>query len=404
MVACPSARSSLLDNLTHTLVGAAIGRAGAHRTTPLATASLMVAANAPDVDILAFVGGEYTALALRRGVTHGIPALVVLPFLVTAGVVAWDRFVRSARKPHSPPVRPGWILLWSTVGLVTHPVLDWMNTYGMRWWLPFDGSWSYGDALFIIDPWIWLGLGGALFVASPPLRRRGKVLWLFLGLATSLLVLGTALVPPGPKVGWVVGLATVGGLRHLRSLSVQGGSENAGVAHARPRWIRAALAAAVVYIGLMAALDGPARTRVAAAAREQGLQVHDILVAPLPGTPLSAEVEVRTDGAYVPGRFRWLGRPQVTLRPDQAVPLLDAPADLAADSAARIVARATEEGDARNYLVWARYPYVRVSPDGPGWRVRFSDARYDRLTASGGLAGVEVRVDVPESSPPAPQR
>ena len=32
--------------------------------------------------------------------------------------------------------------------------------------MPFDERWFYGDTLFIIDPWIWLGLGGALFLVT----------------------------------------------------------------------------------------------------------------------------------------------------------------------------------------------------------------------------------------------
>jgi membrane-bound metal-dependent hydrolase YbcI (DUF457 family) len=180
-------RRPALDNLTHTLVGAAIAKAGAERATPLATATLVMAANAPDLDISSFVRGEYFALAFRRGITHGWPALVVLPFVVTAGVLAWDRWVRRKRDPTVPPVRPRMIFAFSVLGLLTHPSLDWLNTYGMRWGLPFDGSWTYGDALFIIDPWIWIVLGSAVFLTSSP-SRRANWGWALLGLLTTALV------------------------------------------------------------------------------------------------------------------------------------------------------------------------------------------------------------------------
>ncbi|HSR42077.1 MAG TPA: metal-dependent hydrolase, partial [Longimicrobiales bacterium] len=125
-----------MDNLTHGLVGAALARTGLDRLTPLATTTLVVAANAPDVDLLSFAEGEYAALAFRRGLTHGLPAMAVLPFAVTGAILGWDRLVRRRRTPDAEPVRPRAILLLSVIGLLTHPALDWMNTYGMRWWLP----------------------------------------------------------------------------------------------------------------------------------------------------------------------------------------------------------------------------------------------------------------------------
>jgi inner membrane protein len=38
------------------------------------------------------------------------------------------------------------------VATSSHLLLDYLNTYGVRPFLPFDGTWFYGDALFIIDP------------------------------------------------------------------------------------------------------------------------------------------------------------------------------------------------------------------------------------------------------------
>src|SRR5690606_8078623 len=69
-----------------------------------------------------------------------------------------------------PPADPRALLLLSALSIVTHPVLDWMNVYGVRWLMPFDGTWFYGDALFIVDPWIW----GALAVGVVAARRRWR--------------------------------------------------------------------------------------------------------------------------------------------------------------------------------------------------------------------------------------
>src|SRR5262245_50205404 len=136
------------------------------------------------------------ALSFRRGVTHGVAALAILPFVVAGLMIAWDRTVRARRAPDSEPASFGELLPLAFLALLTHPVLDWMNTYGMRWWLPFDGRWSYGDSLFIVDPWLWLLLGGA--VALGGIRTMGTgALWLALAAVTSWLVLGTPLAPSG---------------------------------------------------------------------------------------------------------------------------------------------------------------------------------------------------------------
>lgn len=142
-----------MDNVCHTLVGAALAEAGLKRRTVLGSATLMIAANFPDLDVIAVPLGH--SLAWRRGITHGVPALFVLPVVLTAAMLAWHRW-RGTPGP-APPARH--LLLLSAIGILTHPLLDWMNTYGMRWLMPLSGRWWYADTLFIVDPWIWLALG-----------------------------------------------------------------------------------------------------------------------------------------------------------------------------------------------------------------------------------------------------
>jgi inner membrane protein len=147
-----------MDNLCHTLVGAALAESGLKRRTALGTATLMIAANLPDVDVVAVPLGH--SLGFRRGITHGIPAMIVLPVLLTMIMLGWYQW--RGRRGEPPRARP--LLLLSAIGVATHPFLDWMNSYGMRWLMPLDGTWWYADTLFIIDPWIWLALAvGALW-------------------------------------------------------------------------------------------------------------------------------------------------------------------------------------------------------------------------------------------------
>ena len=153
-----------MDNLCHTLVGAALAEAGLKRRTPLAVAALVIGANLPDVDVLAYAWGPDVALGFRRGWTHGVLALAVWPFCLTGLLLVWDRLVRRRRHPDATPADPRSLLWLSAIALLTHPFLDWLNTYGLRWLMPFRDVWYYGDTLYIVDPWIWsaLGLGVAL--------------------------------------------------------------------------------------------------------------------------------------------------------------------------------------------------------------------------------------------------
>lgn len=337
-----------------------------------------MAANAPDVDIFSYAGGEYFALAFRRGITHGIPAQIVLPFVVAGAMLAWDRWVRRDRWPEAAPALPREILLLAFIGVLTHPVLDWMNVYGMRWGLPFTGSWSYGDALFIIDPWLWLILGSAVFLA----RSGGAVLWgILAGLTTLLMWVGP--VPRAAAAVWTAGVVAVTVLRRTGKPS-----DGAG----RARWARGAVAAAVAYIALMAASDAVGRRQVMAATRDAGLDPADVMLSPTAANPFVSDVEVLTSSGYIPGEHRWFSTPSVVLRPEDEVPLLRHPADVDPAEVEGILARARADADVGHYLVWARYPYVQIRRDTDGWIVRWSDARYDDQEGAGGLSGVTVRV------------
>ena len=157
-----------MDNICHTLVGVAAARAGLNTKTQLATATLAIAANLPDIDVLAFATG-IPSVALRRGWTHGVLAQAALPVMF-AGVM-W--MVGNARRPQPgadrPPLRFSALLLLSYIGVLSHVFLDYLNTYGVRLLMPFSNRWFYGDSVFIVDVWMWLLLGtGAL------LSRRGR--------------------------------------------------------------------------------------------------------------------------------------------------------------------------------------------------------------------------------------
>lgn len=160
-----------MDNLTHSLVGAVLGQAGLKRTTGLAMPALIIGANLPDVDAACFFWLEGTEhLGFRRGITHGPPALVLLPLVLAGLLWVWDRWQtnRGTRPEARLPVRFGWLYAMAFIGCLSHPFFDWLNVYGIRLLEPFSSQWFYGDTLFIIDPWLWALLIGAVWWS----RRR----------------------------------------------------------------------------------------------------------------------------------------------------------------------------------------------------------------------------------------
>src|SRR3990167_6497262 len=158
-----------MDNLCHTLVGSALAQSGLKRRTRLGTATLLIGANLPDLDMLSILSGH--ALAFRRGWTHGVLALLVLPMLLTGLMVGWDRWRARGRSDLSPPL-PRQLLWLATIAVVSHPFLDWLNVYGVRLLMPLSSRWFYGDAVFIVDPWLWLVLAAG--VTWSAVRSRGS--------------------------------------------------------------------------------------------------------------------------------------------------------------------------------------------------------------------------------------
>jgi inner membrane protein len=301
-----------LDNICHTLVGAALAQTGLKRRTGLATATLMIGANFPDIDGISIPFGRATEF--RRGWTHGVLALVVLPFVLTAIMLAWHRYRRSiGQSVHRSigPVVPRELLLLSAVSILTHPTLDWMNSYGLRWLMPFNGRWFYGDSLFIIDPWLWLVLGLGVWL-SRWYERRGR------------------------PHAW------------------------------RPA--RSALALAGAYIVCMLGLHAAAERVASRELAQGGEAIRRLIVTPMPADPVHWSVYADDGARY--------SRYVVSLAPGRMRRLSDwqPPIEKHADDPAAVEAGRTEQG--RRFLNWARLPYYHVVKDVTGTNVEIIDARY----------------------------
>ncbi len=264
-----------MDPFAHTFTGAALASSGLRRATPLATAALVIGANIPDIDIVMAFGGDNMSVAHRRGWTHGIAAVIVLSFALTWVLLLWDRYVRLRRNPDAEPARPRPLLWVVAIAVISHPILDWLNNYGMRWWMPFDGRWSYGDTLFIIDPWVWLFLGGVAFLAWSR-RILALIAWVLFGSFASWLILDTGMVPVLVRWLWLAGIVGLVAVRLIVKPSMKTLETVA----------RVALVVMVLHMGVNLIANIPVRAEVRAQVDAAGLEpAIDVMVAPIPANP-----------------------------------------------------------------------------------------------------------------------
>ena len=273
-----------MDNVTHGLFGYALAQAlpSAHlseRQRSALTWTSVCASNAPDLDLIMrfFVHDQRLAyLVHHRGHTHTL--LWALPLgLLCGGVIALCNGVR------------GWRSLAPVLGLGAlaaglHIFLDAFNNYGVHPFHPWESRWFYGDAVFIVEPLLFV-------VLLPPLvcgaqSRLGRIIgWGLVALLLWLLL-------------WAGPLSLVHGAG-LAVLLVCSCALFWRVAQ------RAALAL-LLMAGLVAGLFGASQlaegrfVRALAQARPVE-QVLDVARSPLPGNPLcwqAALVSVDRAGGY----------------------------------------------------------------------------------------------------------
>ena len=307
-----------MDNIAHALTGAALGQAGLKRLTGLAMPALILSSNISDIDAIAMLmeGG----LGIRRGWTHGPFALIVLPALLAALLLAIDRWQMSKGKRPAGrlPVHFWTLLLLCWIGAVSHVLLDLLNTYGVRLLMPLSERWFYGDTLFIIDPWLWLSL-----------------------------VLGY----------W---------LAHRRERSN------------KPNFARPAIGAllcAALYVGAMYMGGRAAERFVIGELNASGYGDPDaVLASPVPANPFRRDILVKYGDTYRFGDLRLTPLPRFIMEPETISTNMSDPA----------IARARAENNRfAAFLYWSRYPFAAIERSQCGTRVTINDGRYARSTDSG---------------------
>ena len=205
-----------MDNVTHALAGLLLAEATvaavARRTGDAPSAGLrraaiaigVVGAELPDADIL-YAGpvldllgmGQLGYLLHHRGHTH------TLVFGLAAAIVLWA-IARLARRGQ-PSVERRALLALALAATLSHVLLDWTNNYGVHPFWPASNAWHYGDAVFIVEPWLWIAALAPLLLLA-----RGWVGRVLLGVALGGIVVaawGTGQVERGVAVALTVGAA-----------------------------------------------------------------------------------------------------------------------------------------------------------------------------------------------------
>jgi inner membrane protein len=312
--------------------------------------------------------------------------MLLLPLRRGRRILLYDRPLATTNAGRTcRPARLA-VLGLAFVGGLTHPLLDWMNTYGIRLLMPFSERWFYGDALFIIDPWIWLLLAAP--VVGLAVSRRGRTAWVLLGIAATLLVMLAPQVPLAARGRLGGGDRGAGGAhgamawrrrrgtRQSRTEAANGAGLGAGRGRRRrcwrpwrstsPEWWRP---------------TGSARGETERAAAAAGFRCESLMVAPLPANPFAAELVVETRRRVPAGHA---GLVRVAAGP------LDA--DHPEGRAHSAVLATLQLQEVRDFLRWSRFPYVeqravRGRPRRPLRRCTLPTGM------RGGLSGMVVHVE-----------
>jgi membrane-bound metal-dependent hydrolase YbcI (DUF457 family) len=345
-----------VDNLTHTLFALTLGRTPLGRAGRGTTAALIVASNAPDIDIVTAARGGVSYLQWHRGPTHGPLGIVGLGVLTAGLVWLWQRF-RDRDGNESGRAPFGTLVSISIIGVLLHVLMDFPTSYGTRLLSPFDWHWFAVDWIPIVDIYLLAALAiGLLFgTMSEGSRRRNAAIALALMAANygvravahhDALVLAPRVLGPlvPPKCAaeesalidtWPSNAVTSGGLPGTRCL---------------------------VEMSAMPTLVSPFRWRV---------------IVRLPNAYQIQEIDVldaRIRSTAVPSAGLW----RTTMR----IPSNWTPA----------VVQAAESRLGRIFLGFSRFPSARALVDPAGTStVRFSDVRF-----TGGLLTLQQRPPRPD--------
>jgi inner membrane protein len=274
-----------MDNLTHSLTGLAVGEIisrslpvepdEVHQRTrrKLLLVSCWAASNFPDLDLVLtpLLPAPLGYLLHHRGHTHTL--LYALPQALLLAALLWLLWPGARRLlAASTHARRG-LALAIGAGFLLHMLMDFMNSYGIHPFYPFDPRWFYGDAVFIVEPVFWIALGVPLAMMATRRVSRLTLLAMLIGAPLAFTVSGH-LHPASTAalllLGSVVGVAQ----KRARGTGRQG--------------LFAAFGACLVFIAVQGFSSSGGKQLVAAGLRaaDPATQVVDVAMSSFPSNPL----------------------------------------------------------------------------------------------------------------------
>ncbi|MBB5610478.1 MULTISPECIES: metal-dependent hydrolase [unclassified Janthinobacterium] len=274
-----------MDNITHSVIGLAAGEL-LHRSLPsepqepaqrtrraLFLFSAWFASNAPDLDLILtrLLPSPFGYLLHHRGHTHTL--LLALPQALLLLAMLWLLWPAARRLlKDSSAARLG-LALCMVLGFGLHMGMDFLNSYGIHPFYPFNSRWLYGDMVFIVEPMFWVLLGVPV-IASLRSGIVKTVLLAALAAALCFFTYKNFLTP----VACIVLLA-LGAL--LTVLQGRAGERGKGA-------LLLAFALGATFIGVQGVASAVGRARVEAAVQQlnPGTRVWDVAMTAFPSHPL----------------------------------------------------------------------------------------------------------------------
>ena len=373
-----------MDNLTHSLVGLTAAKAGLEKLSPGATLLCVLAANSPDSDVaIILFGDRWDYLQHHRGITHAIIGTTFLALFLPLVFYGVDRLWARVRG-QAPKTKFRGLLIASVIVSATHPLLDWTNNYGVRPLLPWSSRWFYGDLVFIIDPFLWVVLGGAAFLLASK-TKISKSIWIGVAAIISFLIVSASRAGDMTSRTFLAGFWFVA-LVAIIVLFVTGARERWGAKIAF-----AAFAVVFAYWGSLAILHARAVDRGREEAQRivapNGETVGRVAAMPTLANPLRWEFVFETDQATY--RF------PILLSSEAPSRIVRYPKPTGALAAA--MDEISDQKPSHVFLGFARFPVARLTDPSCTTQtlLQLADLRYTEPGSSRGTFAVELPVDCP---------
>jgi inner membrane protein len=314
-----------MDNLSHSVVGLAVGELVHRSLSPepdtnrqnsrrrLLLVSCWAASNFPDLDyfLTPLVPAPLGYLLHHRGHTHTL--LYAIPQALLLAALIWLLWP-AARKAliESAGARSG-LMLTLSLGFALHLLMDYLNSYGIHPFHPFDSRWLYGDMVFILEPMFWIVFGVPLVMMVRRIALKVSLLAMLVGVPLFFTL--KAYLP------W-------GSLALLMILAVALGTLQQRAGDRGKSALIAALSMIIGFVGLQGFASGQARQVVVETlhSKDPASRVLDVSLSSFPTNPLCWTF-VSVESNERAGTYR-LRRGIVSPAPD-LIPVSECPLSLA---------------------------------------------------------------------------